>query len=190
VIVFDAVQAKLNEQRTHHTVMRGQSEALLIGRIYDNRGNRMIPSHVRKGGIKYRYYLSSPLLHGQPGRSGSMRRVPAAEIEALVASAVRKHIEAYTESDDRDLMRNHVVRVDLQVDQAIGAQGSEGIRQPAHHGGQRSTGSADPMEGDPNEATARDPRADIGACRRATTHSRRDPRHARGIDRAWPAMAG
>jgi hypothetical protein len=60
--LFDAVQAKLNEQRTHHTVMRSQSEALLIGRIYDDRGNRKTPSHVRKGGMKYRYYLSSPLL--------------------------------------------------------------------------------------------------------------------------------
>jgi site-specific DNA recombinase len=114
--LFDAVQAKLDEQRTHHTVMRGHSESLLIGRIYDDRGNRMTPSHVRKGGFKYRYYLSSPLLHGQPGRTGSMRRVPAAEIEALVASAVRKHIGDDTESDDRDLMRTHVIRVDLQVD--------------------------------------------------------------------------
>ena len=35
--LFDAVQAKLNEQRTHHTIMRGQSESLLIGRIYDDR---------------------------------------------------------------------------------------------------------------------------------------------------------
>ena len=112
--LFDAVQAKLNAQRTHHTVMRGQSEALLIGRIYDDRGNRMTPSHVRKGGIKYRYYLSSPLLHGQPGRSGSMRRVPAA---ALVESPVRKHLADCTEGDDRDLIRSHVVRVDLQVDQ-------------------------------------------------------------------------
>ena len=90
--LFDAVQAKLNDQRNTHTVARRQSEALLIGRIYDDRGNRMTPSHVRKRGIKYRYYLSSPLLHGQPGRTGSVRRVPAAEVEALVASAVRKHI--------------------------------------------------------------------------------------------------
>ena len=115
--LFDAVQAKLNEQRTHHTIMRGQSEALLIGRIYDDRGNRMTPSHVRKGGIKYRYYLSSPLLHGQPGRSGSVCRVPAAEVEALVASAVRKHIDICTDGDDRDLIRSHVARVNLQVDQ-------------------------------------------------------------------------
>ena len=74
--LFNAVQVKLNDQRHRHTVARGTSEALLIGRIYDDRGNRMSPSHVRKGGIKYRYYLSSALLHGQPGRAGSVRRVP------------------------------------------------------------------------------------------------------------------
>src|SRR5256886_8933771 len=84
--LFDAVQAKLNEQRNTHTVARSKSDSLLIGRIYDDRGNRMTPSYVRKGGIKYRYYLSSPLLHGQPGHAGSVSRVPATEVEALVGS--------------------------------------------------------------------------------------------------------
>jgi site-specific DNA recombinase len=69
--LFDAVQAKLNEQRNNHSVARDKSKSLLSGRIYDDRGNRMSPSHVRKGGIKYRYYLSSPLLHGRPERAGS-----------------------------------------------------------------------------------------------------------------------
>jgi site-specific DNA recombinase len=114
--LFDAVQAKLNDQRNNHTVARGKSDALLTGRIYDDRGNRMTPSHVRKGGIKYRYYLSSSLLHGQPGRAGSVCRVPAAEVEARVASAVRGHTEDSTESDHRDLIRNHVVRVEVQAD--------------------------------------------------------------------------
>jgi site-specific DNA recombinase len=115
--LFDAVQAKLNEQRNSHTVARVKSEALLIGRIYDDRGNRMTPSHVRKGRIKYRYYLSSPLLYGEPGRAGFVRRVPAAEVEALVASAVREHVKDSTESDARDLIGSHVVRVELQADQ-------------------------------------------------------------------------
>jgi site-specific DNA recombinase len=115
--LFDAVQAKLNDQRNNHTVTRAKSDALLIGRIYDDRGNRMTPSHARKGGIKYRYYLSSPLLHGQRGRVGSVRRVAAAEVEALVGSAVREHLEDSTESEDRDLIRNHVVRVEVQADQ-------------------------------------------------------------------------
>src|SRR5260370_5240016 len=77
----------------------------------------MTPSHARKGGIKYRYYLSSPLLHGQPGRVGSVRRVPAAEVEALVACAIREHLGDPTEREDRDLIRSHVVRVEVQADQ-------------------------------------------------------------------------
>src|SRR2546425_2911382 len=115
--LFDAVQAKLHDQRNNHTVTRAKSESLLIGRIYDDRGNRMTPSHARKGGIKYRYYLSSPLLHGQPGRVGSARRSPAAALEALVACAVREHLGDPTESEDRDLIRNHVVRVEVQADE-------------------------------------------------------------------------
>jgi hypothetical protein len=117
--LFDAVQAKLNEQRNNHSVARDTSKSLLTGRIYDNRGNRMSPSHVRKGGIKYRYYLSSPLLHGRPERAGTVRRVPAAEVEAMVGSAVRDHLGDCTESADRDLIRNYVVRVEIQADQLV-----------------------------------------------------------------------
>jgi hypothetical protein len=32
-----------------HTAARAKSESLLIGRIYDDRGNRMSPSHAREG---------------------------------------------------------------------------------------------------------------------------------------------
>src|SRR5262249_30901669 len=35
----------------------------------------------------------APLLHGRPERAGTVRRVPAAEVEALVGSAVREHLE-------------------------------------------------------------------------------------------------
>jgi site-specific DNA recombinase len=115
--LFDAVQAKLNGQRTNHTAVRAKSESLLIGRIYDDRGNRMSPSHARKQGIRYRYYVSSPVLHGQAERAGSMRRVPAAEIEALVGRAVREHLKDSTQTDDRDLISTYVVRVEVQSDQ-------------------------------------------------------------------------
>ena len=63
--LFEAVQAKLSEQVNNHKAARMKSEALLIGRIFDDRGNRMSPSHARKRGIKYRYYLSSALLQGR-----------------------------------------------------------------------------------------------------------------------------
>ena len=43
-----------------------QSEALLTGRIFDDCGNRMSPSYVRKDGSKYRCYLFSDLCMAQP----------------------------------------------------------------------------------------------------------------------------
>ena len=39
--LFDEVQAKLSEQLNNHTLTRAKSESPLIGRIYDDRGNRM-----------------------------------------------------------------------------------------------------------------------------------------------------
>src|SRR5258708_37343651 len=107
--LFDGVQAKLNDQWTNHTAARAKSESLLIGRIYDDRGGRMSPSHASKQGIKYRYYVSSPLLHGQAERAGSVRRVPAAEIEARVGRAVREHLGDSTPTGDRDLINTHGV---------------------------------------------------------------------------------
>jgi site-specific DNA recombinase len=115
--LFDAVQAKLNDQRNHRTTARAKSESLLIGRIYDDRGNRMSPSHARKLGVRYRYYVSSPLLHGQAGRTGSVRRVSAAEVEAILARAVRAHLGDSTQTDDRDLISTHVVRAEVHADQ-------------------------------------------------------------------------
>jgi hypothetical protein len=41
--LFEAVQAKLTEQSNSHTTTRMQSEALLVGRLFDDRGNRTGP---------------------------------------------------------------------------------------------------------------------------------------------------
>ena len=47
--LFEAVQAKLNEQANNHKVTRTKSEALLTGRLFDDRGHRMTPTYARKG---------------------------------------------------------------------------------------------------------------------------------------------
>ena len=72
----------------------------------------MTPSHSRKQGFRYRYYVSSALIQGQPELVGSVTRVPAAEIESLVCNAVAQHANepaAYA----RELVTNHVARVDV-----------------------------------------------------------------------------
>src|SRR5450759_3663816 len=117
--LFDAVQAKLDEQLNNHNAARMKSEALLGGRIFDDRGNRMSPSHARKRGIKYRYYLSAALIQGRAERTGSIRRVPAVDIEALVIKSVREHLKLSESLDDRSLVNTHVVRVEIQADQLI-----------------------------------------------------------------------
>ena len=117
--LFEAVQIMLNEQVTNHKATRTKSESLLAGRIFDDRGNRMTPSHARKRGLKYRYYLSSAPLQGQPERSGSVRQVHAPDIEALVIKSVREHLKPSSSIDDRSLVNTHVTRVEVQVEQLV-----------------------------------------------------------------------
>jgi DNA invertase Pin-like site-specific DNA recombinase len=117
--LFNAVQARLNEQVTNHNAKRMKSEALLTGRIFDDRGNRMTPSHARRGNVKYRYYLSSALLQGTAERAGSVRRVPATDVEALVIKSVREHLEQSQPIDDRSLITTQVARVEVQSKQLV-----------------------------------------------------------------------
>jgi site-specific DNA recombinase len=74
----------------------------------------MTPSHARKGGMKYRYYLSSALLHGVANRAGSVSRVRAAEIETLVIRTLREHLDPLPPIDDRSLINDFVARVEIQ----------------------------------------------------------------------------
>src|SRR5882672_3585634 len=117
--LFDAVQSKLDVQINAHRTARTNTEALLAGRIFDDRGNRMTPSHARKRGIKYRYYLSSVLLQGQSERAGSVSRVPAAEIETLVIRSVCERLQLSASVDDRDLIDTHVARVEIRPGQLV-----------------------------------------------------------------------
>ena len=117
--LFEAVQAKLSQQVSNHKVSRTKSEALLLGRIFDDRGHRMTPSHARRRGIKYRYYISSALLQGRPKQAGTVNRIPAREVEALVIKAVRDRLNESTEIADALLIQNHVTRVEVQSDQLV-----------------------------------------------------------------------
>jgi hypothetical protein len=48
--------------------------------IFDDRGNRMSPSHSRKGSTRHLYYVSTALIQGRPQTAGSVARVPAAKV--------------------------------------------------------------------------------------------------------------
>lgn len=96
--------------------LRG-SAAILTGRLFDGRGNRMSPTHTNKQGARYRYYVSHALLQNRKAEAGSIARVPAPEIESLMCDGVRRHLGSRTEAGpptalaDRDLIERHVARV-------------------------------------------------------------------------------
>jgi DNA invertase Pin-like site-specific DNA recombinase len=116
--LFEAVGAELAAQaRARRCRLRGLP-AILSGRLFDHRGNRMSPTHANKRGARYRYYVSQAVLQKKPPPPGLVSRVPAAEIEALVVAALRSHLRASSAGkqlpdDDRDLLERHLERVTL-----------------------------------------------------------------------------
>ena len=109
--LWDRVQQSLREHlgsaRTKRT--RQSSEALLAGKLFDDRGNRMSPTWARKGSKRWRYYVSQAALQGDKSKAGSIVRVPAAEVEALVTEAVGK-LSADRRASQADL-RDRIDRV-------------------------------------------------------------------------------
>src|SRR4051794_24229681 len=74
----------------------------------------MSPSHTRKAGRRYRYYLSSALFQGSSNEAGSIGRVPAPEVEMIVVEALRKHLKTSGQFDDRNLVNQHVEWIEVQ----------------------------------------------------------------------------
>jgi site-specific DNA recombinase len=105
---------KLAEQHNGYRAARASREAPLTGRIFDDRGNRMSPSHSRKGAARYGYYVSSALIQGQPQSAGSVARVPAAKVEAVVLDAVRRHIGADAPIDTTELVTTYVRQIEVR----------------------------------------------------------------------------
>jgi DNA invertase Pin-like site-specific DNA recombinase len=97
--LFEAVRQKSLAQWSHRTVVRSKSDQLLTGLLFDDAGHRMIPTHATKAGVRYRYYVSTPLLHGgaKTASAGSVARIPAADIEDVVVKSIEEHLAA-----DRD----------------------------------------------------------------------------------------
>ena len=71
----------------------GRTPALLKGLIFGPTGAAMTPAHTRKCGKLYRYYITTDLLH-RGSSACPIRRVPAAQIEAVVISQIRTMVQS------------------------------------------------------------------------------------------------
>ena len=101
---WDAVQAKLASNHHQHRREQASSESLLVGHIRDDRGNAMTPTHAKKGTRRYCYYVSQAVVKGR--ETGSITRVPAPEIEALVIGVLRSTTRASEQPEsDAELIK-------------------------------------------------------------------------------------
>src|ERR1700722_14577259 len=85
---FEKVQQLLAVNSQGRKVKRSESGALLAGKLYDDKGNRMTPSFSSKNGVRYRFYVSSALLRGRKEAAGCVSRIAATEIESAVLTAL------------------------------------------------------------------------------------------------------
>ena len=88
--LFQAVQEKIALGRVRRKARVSSSpEKLLTGLLFDDRGNRMSPSHAQKpGGKRYCFYVSRPLIIGEPEKAGTISRISTSRSLPIISSAV------------------------------------------------------------------------------------------------------
>jgi site-specific DNA recombinase len=87
--LWDRVHAILRESpRKRAAATRARTPALLKGMIFGPTGTAMTPTHTRRNGRLYRYYVSTDVLK-RDAASCTLRRVPAAEVENAVIDQLR-----------------------------------------------------------------------------------------------------
>ena len=96
--LWGEVHRKLTENRVDRANgIDAARPSLLAGLIYDDAGERMIPSHANKKGTRYRYYVSQGLVKGSRRNAPRGRRVPAGDLESLVEDRLRDFLTSETE---------------------------------------------------------------------------------------------
>jgi len=102
----DALKANANRLRrgARPSVTQGKPHTSpLAGKLVDETGDRLTPSHTRSGVRRRRYYISRRLIVGtHDRRDPAAWRLPAEELERAVGTAIAHHIRMC-------LDRNHLV---------------------------------------------------------------------------------
>src|SRR3979409_158023 len=91
--LWDQVHGILKQSpRRRAASARAQTPALLKGRLFGPDGAAMSPTHTRKMGRLYRYYISQSVMK-QGANSCPVRQIPAAEIERIVIEQIRSLLQ-------------------------------------------------------------------------------------------------
>lgn len=96
--LWNEVQGALAKNRIERaTQSTATAPSLLAGLAYDSNGDRMVPTHANKKGVRYRYYISQSLIkRGRPRATHTGARVPAADLETLVEKRIQSLLRDQT----------------------------------------------------------------------------------------------
>ena len=84
---WDRVQRQIAAQTQTRADPHRNTEFFLAGKFYDDRGNRMGPSHAANGRQRWRYHVSRALLKGRKPDAGPSRTPPGSRGPACPSPA-------------------------------------------------------------------------------------------------------
>jgi len=92
--LWDGVHGMIEESpRKRASRTRTRTPAILKGLIYGPGGIPMTPTHTRKRGRLYRYYIATSVLRSGIENTCPIRRIPAIEIEAAVVGQIKVMVQ-------------------------------------------------------------------------------------------------
>ena len=98
--LWDAVQAQLQAgaaKPRRRTTKGRAARSPLAGKLFDETGDRLTPSHTKKkNGQRLRYYVSRRLIQHSGQKDLSGWRLPAPMLEQTVVHLIRQHVDATT----------------------------------------------------------------------------------------------
>jgi len=68
------------------------SRSPLTGKLFDETGDRLTPSHTKKNGKRLRYYISRRLVTERSRKHPDAWRLPAEEVEYLLSKVIRQYL--------------------------------------------------------------------------------------------------
>ncbi len=111
---FDEVQKQLLRNRSDSNCnTKSASNSLLVGKIYDDKNNRMTTSHSNTRKRKYRYYVSMAVQKLKKGQEGSLSKISAGEIEKFVVNTIKEFLLDKTE------IQKYITDFDIAKQQSI-----------------------------------------------------------------------
>ncbi len=87
--VQDLLQGRASTMRGSK---RKTTRSPLAGKLFDETGDRLTPSHSRKNGKRLRYYISRRLVKDRSRKHPDAWRLPAEQVEGLLLELIRQHL--------------------------------------------------------------------------------------------------